>query len=611
MATHDGFQRLLAGGELEVLSLNAQAALGPVIAPERSQFSHLLRHFIERFFNHETAAPDGDAKTRMVQIACAAGLPGFLVAIYLWPVYHPFRNWPPGNDGSLPSYWLQVNHHFFFVLYSFVAMAVATVFEWDLFFPDLLDIFVLGTLPVADRRVFLARVAAISVFVFGFLCVANVLAPIFLPMATDPPDLPRFLAGHVLAVAGSGLFAAALILASQGVLLSVLGERLMRKISLLVQGLSISAMLMLLLLFPVLSGVVPVLLQSGNEVVHWLPPFWFLGIYQLLLDGHAALPIYTSLAQTGCVALIVTVLLVVLTYPIAYVRRVRQLVEGPPAARKHRGTSRAFGSALHGTVARSPIGRAVFHFIGQTLMRVPRYRIYLVLYGGVGLAVVLSGILRFTVEHQRVHLSVSSDGIRAALGIIAFWVIAGLRMAFVSPGNQRGNWAFDVVHGKPPQCEVATEEIEAAQRWVLLCSLCLTAVGLLLCLWFAPPQLRTPVEIATQLFVSTSLCLLLTDGFFLQVTMVPFTGRLEREKSNLALTVLKYFTFFPLVATLPVVVEPWIVASVRHFLWALGMVVATHLLLERQHRAVVKDYANMPALEDDEEDFPMKLGLRY
>ena len=77
-------------------------------------------------------------------------------------------------------------------------------------------------------------------------------------------------------------------------LLSVLGERLFRKLSLLIQGLSISVLLMLLLLFPVLSGAVPVLLQSGSRYAFCFPPFWFLGIYQRLLEGPSALPIYTS-----------------------------------------------------------------------------------------------------------------------------------------------------------------------------------------------------------------------------------------------------------------------------------------------------------------------------
>src|SRR6202522_371837 len=171
--------------EPEALSLSAQAALGAVHAPQRSQFSLLVRHFLERFFNHETASPDGDAKARLILIVVATGIPGFMVALYLWPVYHPFIGWPPGKplDASPPPYWLQVNHHFFFVLYSFVAMGIITVYEWDLFFPDLLDVFVLTPLPIRDRNLFQARVAAIALFIVGFLIDANMLAPLILPAA--------------------------------------------------------------------------------------------------------------------------------------------------------------------------------------------------------------------------------------------------------------------------------------------------------------------------------------------------------------------------------------------------------------------------------------------
>jgi hypothetical protein len=57
----EAFQRLFQRAEFRVQSLNVQAAMGPVRAPQRSQFSLLMRHFLERFFNHETASPDGDA----------------------------------------------------------------------------------------------------------------------------------------------------------------------------------------------------------------------------------------------------------------------------------------------------------------------------------------------------------------------------------------------------------------------------------------------------------------------------------------------------------------------------------------------------------------------
>lgn len=599
--------------EPEALSLNAQAALGAVHPPQRSQFALLVRHFLERFFNHETASPDGDAKARLILIAVATGIPGFMVALYLWPVYHPFIGWPPGRplNADPPPYWLQVNHHFFFVVYSFVAMGIVTVFEWDLFFPDLLDVFVLTTLPIPDRRLFVARVAAISILIVGFLLDANMLAPLVLPASFDPPNLTRLLSGHILAVLAAGLFSAAFVLAMQGILLAVLGERLFRRFSLLLQGFSISILVMLLLLFPVLSGAVPVFLQSGSRVLFFCPPFWFLGIYQRLLEGPAALPIYMRLAQTGCAAVLITIAFAAAAYPLAYLRRVRQLVVGPGTHDTRNWAARPLHKLFHATLLRSPVRRAVFHFISQTLMRLQRYRIYLVLYGGVGLSVLVASVLRLNVVHGQVLLAVSADGVRAAIAIAAFWTIAGLRMAFVSPGNRQGSWAFRIVHGRPPQLATAMHQLQAAKLWVLLWSAIITFGVCIALRTVAHSELRTGAAAASLVLIAAGMCLLLTDVLFLNVKMVALTGDTAREQPNLAMALLKYFTFLPILVWIPVVSEPWVEAGVSHFALAAAGIAATHLALRFVHRRNLQEHCNMPGLEDDEDDFPMKLGLRY
>jgi len=599
--------------DAQPLSLHSQAGLGTVRQPDRSQFSLLVRHFLERFFNHETASPDGDAKARLTLVALATGLPGFVVALYLWPIYHPFIATTPGQplDASPPPYWVQVNHHFFFVVYSFVAMGIVTVFEWDMFFPDLLDVFVLSTLPIQNRRLFMARVAAISIFIAGFLFDANILAPLILPASIDPPNLARMLAGHLLAVAGSGLFAAAFILALQGIFLSVLGEGLFRRVSLLLQGLLISSLLMVLFLFPVFSGAVSVFLKSESPYALYCPLFWFLGVYQRLMEGPTALPIYTKLAQTGCAALIVTVAAGMLTYPLAYLRRVRQLIVGPGTHDTRNLAAFPLHGLLHATLLRSPVSRAVFHFIGQTLLRVPRYRIYLVLYGGVGLSVVVASVLRLVVAHGQVYVEVSSDGIRAAIAIVAFWTIAGLRMAFVAPGNRQGSWAFRIVHGRPPELDTALHQLRAAKLWALLWPVIITFGALLLSRLFSPPELLTWPATASLFLVAAGMCLLLTDLLFLYVKTVAFTGDTAREQPNLALTLLKYFTFLPVIVWIPVAAEPWPEKSILHLGLAVAIIGLAHLGLELLHRRIIQEHCNLPGLEEDEEDFPMKLGLRY
>jgi len=612
LSAREEFQRLFMMSEPEALSLNAQAALGAEPVPQRSQFSLLVRHFLERFFNHETASADGDAKSRLILVAIATSIPGFMVALWLFPAYHPFPHWPQhSSTGALPGYWLQVNHHFFFVLYSFVALGIITVFEWDMFFPDLLDVFVLTTLPIQDRRLFQARVAAIAIFIVGFLLDSNFLAPLVIPASFDPPDLPRFLAGHILAVLAAGLFSAVFILALQGLLLSILGERLFRRLSLLLQGLCISALLMLLLLFPVLSAAVPALLQSQSRLVLYCPPFWFLGIYQRVLEGPSALAIYGQLAQTGCVALAITVALAASVYPLAYLRRVRQLVVGS-GSRDTRGfVGRPLHALLDATVLRNPVRRAVFHFISQTVLRVQRYRIYLVLYGGVGLSVVVASVLRLTVEQGRLRMEISADGVLAAIAIVAFWTIAGLRMAFVSPGNRQGSWVFRIVHGRPANRSTAMHLLVAARLWALLWGSIITTCALLILRSLAPPALQTWSATASMALLAAGICILLTDVLFLNVKTVAFTGEPAREQPNLALTLLKYFTFLPAIVWVPVTCEPWIESSALHFFVAAAAIAAVHFCLRALHRQIIDEHCNMPALEDDEDDFPMRLGLRY
>jgi hypothetical protein len=589
-----------------VLTVNELAARGPVREPERSQVSRLMRHFLERFFNHETASPDGDSKTLLVQIACAAGLPGFMVALYLDPIYH--RPTPP-------PYWLQVNHHLFFVLYSFVAMGIAMVFEWDLFFPDLLDVQILKPLPVRERNVFLGRVFAIALLVCGFLIDSNLLAPTIMHITLNPPHPGRFTAGHIAAVLLSGLFSAAFTLALQSSLLSLFGERVFRRLSLALQGLLIAAFVMMMLLFPVFTGMLPVILQSHSFLKFCFPPLWFLGIYQWIIEGPEVPSVFTTLATVGFVATGVAVALTIVTYPIAYIRRVRQVIEGPGKQRNRshfagplaRWSNCIFDRAL----LRRPARRAIYSFISQTLFRVPRYRIYLVLYCGVGLSIVASTLLNAKVLDQKIWFDISANGVRASIAIVALWTIAGLRIALASSGNRTGSWAFHVTLGRPPEFSSALELSEAAKNWVVTCSAVVTMSSILLLHAIAPPALRTLSAMRAQTIAGLGLCILLTDIFFVRFTRIALTGERPRERASLAFAALLYFTLFPAVVAVAVGMQLWMEGDALHACLGVAAITAAHFVFRKIHRSYVQDYCDCPALEDGEEDFPVKLGLRY
>ena len=265
-------------------------------------------------------------RKRVMVIGYAAALPGLLVAMFLFPAYHGFPPYPLHRP-----FWSQAGDHYFFATYSFLVMGAATVYEWDLLFPDLLDIFVLSVLPIAKERLFFGRVFALGIFLALVLGGTSVLGTIFFPLVAEQHNIFRHLLAHITAVTMSGMFAAASFLALQGVLLNTVGEGTFRRMTPLLQGASIMALLAILLLNPTISASLQALLNSGSPAVRYFPPFWFLGVYERIMDGPSAPQIFHSLAWTGCYAVLFVIAATLVTYPLAYRRRVRQLIEGARA----------------------------------------------------------------------------------------------------------------------------------------------------------------------------------------------------------------------------------------------------------------------------------------
>jgi hypothetical protein len=581
----------------EVRSLNVLSGQEPDDLQSLSQFRVLIRHFLDRFFGREFSPADGDAKSRLVQIVCAIGIPPLIASLYLYPVYHPpFHRVRP--------YWQQAGDHYFFVLYTMVAMGIVVIFEWDLLFPDLLDVFVLSSLPVSAGRLLRARITAILLLIAAAIFDSSFLPPLVLPAAIDPPHLFRFLAAHCAAVACSGIFSASLFLAIEGLLLAFLGDRWFRHVSLWLQGLAVVVLLTSLFLYPVISGVLQNLLVTGGALASWFPPFWFLGVYQRILDGPSSPPVFVHLASLGAYSTVAMAVLATGSYPLAWRRRTVALVEGAAARKRQRRKPTPVQAVLHASLLRLPGARAIWHFIGQNLLRVPRYRMVLVLYGGAGVALVLSSTVRFALSHGRMTVAISPDGLRAMVPIAAFWIVSGLRSTIFATADLRAHWIFHAILGKPTWVHV-----QGTRRWVLMWTILLTLAVAAIAI-VAEPQLF-PTFAVTQAFVATALSLLLVDAFFLDIKTIPFTVSKPSAATNLALLLIPYVGFFPATVFFTVIAEPWIEASPAHMALAAALIIGIHLLLLRAHKVRVEENLQQIEADDDQEEFPLRLGLRY
>ena len=587
---------LFAAPKHPVLSFAAHAHDA---TPERqqTQFEVLVRHLLYRFFHNELLASDDETK-RVMQISYAVALPGLLVALFLFPAYHAFPPYPLHRP-----FWPQVGDHYFYVMYSFVVMGAATVYEWDLLFPDLLEVFVLSVLPFTNRRLFFARVLALAIFLALVLLGTSVMGIVTMPLIAELPNPGHHLLAHTVAVLMSGAFAAATFLALQGILLNAVGERVFRRLTPLLQGGSIMLLLAILLLYPTLSRSLQPLLNSGSAAVRWFPPFWFLGVYERVLAGGSVLPVFTMLARTGCGALALTVTLAIATYPLAYRRRVRQLIEGAAASKTSHRMAMPLHRLLHATILRSSGSRAIYHFISQTVLRSKRHRVMLSMYGGLGIALTLANMVVLQLNGRQIRPMLLPFGIRAAVPVVVFWTVVGLRAALIAPIDRRGAWLFRVLIGTP-----RPDHLEGARNWVTLLAALMGLVVAVILHVFSPETLKTPLITAGQLLVAVGVSVLLADILLLPVRTFPFTSLRKSSITDFPSMVFRYFVLFPIFIALVVHYEAAIESSPQSLIGTALLLAGSHqLMLHLQLRAFQSSSA---VASEDEDEFPQRLGLR-
>jgi len=488
----------------------------------------LIGHFFRRFFDNDSVQLDADTQTTVARALAITMVPGMRTAFFL--------------QNSYPtSPWHAMHDQYFFVLTSFVVMGAVSLFEWEMLFPDRLDFLVLSPLSVRPLQMLAAKAAALVTFLTLFLVACNAFGIVMLP-AVSKIDFFRQMYAHAVAVFLAGTFAALLILALGGVLLCVLDAARFRIASSILQTLAVTALALLVLHYFIFGDAMLALLSPPFHIARWMPPVWFLGLYQVLLRGNAAPAFAQPMAHLALRATAAAAAVAVLTYPLAWVRMRKMAIEG--AARRRKQPSRLLARIVH-TLVRRPGERAVFHFIGQTITRNNRYQVYLAMYGGIGLALGIAFAFTFSPTHGRLQPGLSNPGLHAILPLLLFWLIAGLRVTFAFPQNLTAGWVFRITGVYTGECA------SAARKWVFLCSLALISSVLAI--------LRAAGWDARHLLIQAvcGLCIsvLLIDSFFFSQQSVPFNQPRMPGKTSFPLMLTLYLGAFPMFVSLTVVAE--------------------------------------------------------
>jgi len=558
---------------LEPRTNAASIAAGHVCPPSGlRQFRLLVAHLLDRFVNNETLSVSGETLPFVMTVAGAVAVPTLIASIFVFPEYHAFPPRPP-----LPNFWTQVCEHYFFMVYGMVAMGLITVFEADLFFPETLDTLILSPLPIPRGRLALARVCANLIFLVLLLLGTNLFTVIAYPPITEL-HVGRLFLANLSAVLAGAVFAAAACVALQGLLSCVVPTgRYAQATALLQCGTTaalISTFLTMPKLFPLLERV------TADPRANWFPPFWFLGLYESILGGLARLPRFAPLAHTAVWATGIAILAAMVCFPLAYRRRSRQAIEGAGTMNLESAASRWGAWVLHRTVLRSPQQRAVYHFLSQSL-RTPKHRVYLAMYSGLGLGLIVSGVLRVTLDAGAVRFAADSRAIAAMMPGVAFWTVAGLCFVLASSVDPRGGWVFPVTSGLP-----SAAQLDAVRMWVTLWTVVISGGVIAVAAALFPAELHGAALLA-QILIAVALSVLLPDLFLFDARVIPFTSLRIPMNTDLAWMLLRYIVFLPVTVFAAIRLEAWAEHSAVHLAAiALAVLLLHSSIREASHRAL-------------------------
>jgi len=559
----------------------------PDPTPQIPTTAHILRHhFFRRFFDNDTLSLEAETETTVIRALAAFAVPALMVAFWLLPRY-------PGRP-----IWAVAADRYFFVLYSFVAMGVVTTFEWEMLFPDRADFLILLPMPLKARELFNAKGLALLSFLGMFLISANLFALILFPAVSTRSNgsYLHSVSAHLAAVSLSGIFAAFTMLAIEGLFLCLLPARWFRQISTMTQSLSVTVLLLLFLLFPLFASHMQTLLDGQAAFTRFIPPLWFLGLYERLSLGASAPAGAASLAVIGLYATAISTTLALLLYPLAWSRQKRTAIEGALQVRvPQRNPLHAF---LHRTLLARPQQRGVFHFLRQTLSRNIHYQVYLALYAGVGLALAICSIITLRVSAGTLRLIFWKPGLHAVLPLLLFWLVSGLRAAFAFPIDMRSRWVF------PINLPFPGRDAKAAKLFVVLSCITLTCTVLILLM-----ALRwSPTELLVQTVCGTGLSLILADLFFVGRTRIPFTSPRLPGRANLPILFVLYAALFPVLVLCTVNLELATEANLAILLRILPGIAVAHLLLIGADRFYQQDSPD-GFFEEELDEGPQTLDL--
>ena len=505
----------------------------------RTQFQVLYAEFLRRMVDLELLSARGDLNNLMVQFAGLLAAFSLVLTIYLVPPA-AFSNLP--REVLARAVW---GTHEFLISTTIATVGMFTVVAWDALLPSRVDSLVLGMLPVPTRTIFRAKIAAIASALGVSVVAVNSFTGMVMPYVALPPGSallvgPRAFLAYWITMAAAGLFVFCALLAAQGMAAQLLPYHVFLRVSSLLQ---VTAFFLVLAVYFLTPGSSELQLNSQEslKLIHWLPSFWFLSLFQAM--NGVAEPAFQGLAWRAVWGLLIAAGIAGVTYTLSYWRTVRLIIEQPdiaPSDRKHAASSLLL---LASRLMKTPLERAVLLFTGRTIARSRRHRNILAAFVGMGLAISLTFARSMLYGDTQMYAIARRYGFRPprwdepnipllATGfVMLILAVIGMRAVFSLPIDLKANWVFRVTDVHSPRAY-----FRAVRKSVLLLAatpVWVAAAILYLALWPRVPAL-------THLIVLLLVASIVTETALREFRKVPFACSYLPGKSDLRLKLGSY-----------------------------------------------------------------------
>jgi hypothetical protein len=272
-----------------------------------------------------------------------------------------------------------------------------------------------------------------------------------------------------------------------------------------------------------IAGGIQTLIREHSRLAGYVPAYWYSGLYEQLRPAVRSQALL-RLGKWALPALGYALAAFVVTHLPGYRGHARQLIEGVPCSPSGPGRVRAALNVIADRfLLKHPVQQAVFHFIGQTISRSMKHRLFLSTHAGFGAALAV-----ISLGHGRA-------GLLCIPLTLSFVLISGLRAAFNFPAELSANWAFQI-----SDTNHTRETLIAMRKWVVFCG-----IGPLFLL-LAPLELAffPWTSVLFQLFYGVTLSILLMEVMFFDFRKIPFTCSYFPGKINLVLLLVIYVSGF-------------------------------------------------------------------